>query len=159
MNQKIWGPGLWLFLHTLTFNYPIDPSKDDKMRMKRFFYSLGDILPCKYCRENYTKNLKSNPIKLESKREFIRWLIDIHNEVNIQENKQVVKELDVLDTYERIYGKKIELDENTGMARKSLFSKSVENIYSVKKYLIFSLILIILFLFLIKIILLKSKKY
>ena len=53
MNQKIWGPGLWLFLHTLTFNYPIDPSKDDKMRMKRFFYSLGDILPCKYCRENY----------------------------------------------------------------------------------------------------------
>jgi hypothetical protein len=146
MNQKIWGPGLWLFLHTLTFNYPVKPSKTDKMRMERFFYSVGDVLPCKYCRDNYKKHLKTYPIKLDSKREFIRWLIDIHNEVNIQQNKQVVNESDVFDTYERIYGKKIELDENTGMAKKNIFSKSLKNIYNYKLYLF---ILLVVFIFII----------
>jgi len=117
MDQKIWGPGLWLFLHTLTFNYPVSPSSDDKERMNRFFISIGDVLPCKYCRENYRKHIKKNPIQLNNKREFIRWLITIHNVVNEQEGKQHVKELDVISTYEKIYGKKIELDENTGMAK------------------------------------------
>ena len=117
MDQNIWGPGLWLFLHTLTFNYPVSPSRDDKTRMRRFFMALGDVLPCRYCRENYQKHLKNYPIQLDSKREFVRWLIQIHNEVNEQEGKQQVKELDILSTYEKIYRKKIDLDKDTGLAK------------------------------------------
>lgn len=146
MNQKVWGPGLWLFLHTLTFNYPVNPKKKDKERMRRFFMSLGDILPCRYCRENYAKHLKNNPIKLNSKREFVRWVICIHNEVNEQEGKQTVKELDVLQSYEKIYGKKIELDENMGMAKNSLFGNMFGYVNENKNnFFTFAIFVIILF--------------
>ena len=113
MDQKIWGPGLWLFLHTMTFNYPVNPTKIDKQKMRNFLLSLGDILPCKYCRDNFRKHLNNNPIKLDSKRDLVRWMICIHNEVNEQEGKQNVKELDVIQAYEKIYSKKLDLDENT----------------------------------------------
>ena len=29
-NPEIWGPGAWLFLHTITLNYPTNPTFEDK---------------------------------------------------------------------------------------------------------------------------------
>ena len=37
MNPKIWGPGGWLFLHSITLNYPENPTENDKMYHKNFF--------------------------------------------------------------------------------------------------------------------------
>ena len=39
MDPKIWGPPGWLFLHTITFNYPTNPTEEDKKYYKNFFYS------------------------------------------------------------------------------------------------------------------------
>ena len=30
MMTYIWGPPLWHFLHTMSFNYPVNPTKHDK---------------------------------------------------------------------------------------------------------------------------------
>ena len=30
MITSIWGPPLWHFLHTMSFNYPVNPSSEDK---------------------------------------------------------------------------------------------------------------------------------
>ena len=30
MMTSIWGPSLWHFLHTMSFNYPVYPSKTEK---------------------------------------------------------------------------------------------------------------------------------
>ena len=30
MLTLIWGPPLWHTLHTISFNYPVKPNKDDK---------------------------------------------------------------------------------------------------------------------------------
>jgi len=30
MLTYVWGPPLWHFLHTMSFNYPVKPTKDDK---------------------------------------------------------------------------------------------------------------------------------
>ena len=30
MNQNIWGPHLWFSLHTISFNYPLKPTENDK---------------------------------------------------------------------------------------------------------------------------------
>ena len=35
MDPKIWGPPGWLFLHTLTFNYPNNPTKEEKETTKK----------------------------------------------------------------------------------------------------------------------------
>lgn len=58
MLTLIWGPPLWHTLHTISFNYPVKPTKDDKDNYYVFFKSIENILPCRYCRDNYKKNLK-----------------------------------------------------------------------------------------------------
>mgnify|MGYP001482058269 CR=1 FL=1 len=30
MLTSVWGPSLWHFLHTVSFNYPVRPTKKDK---------------------------------------------------------------------------------------------------------------------------------
>ena len=37
MLTLIWGPPLWHTLHTISFNYPVKPNKDDKDNYYVFF--------------------------------------------------------------------------------------------------------------------------
>lgn len=52
MLTSVWGPSMWHFLHIMSFNYPNNPTNEDKKHYKDFILSLRDILPCKYCRIN-----------------------------------------------------------------------------------------------------------
>ena len=58
MLTTIWGPGMWHFLHTMSFNYPVKPNDEQKTHYKNYIFSLQKVLPCKYCRDNYANNLK-----------------------------------------------------------------------------------------------------
>jgi len=40
MITSIWGPGMWHFLHTMSFNYPVKPTKKDKDQYESFIQSL-----------------------------------------------------------------------------------------------------------------------
>lgn len=90
MMTKVWGPPGWLFLHCITFGYPyaINPNNPDHQHKKRdyaiFFKSLGNVFPCKYCRESYLKFIKELPIEpfLNSRKDLTDWLYQIHNKVN-----------------------------------------------------------------------------
>ena len=90
MMTYIWGPPLWHFLHTMSFNYPVEPTEKDKKYYKDFIKSMEKILPCKYCRDNYKSNLKNVPLNsnaLKNRENFSRWMYDFHNEVNRRLNK------------------------------------------------------------------------
>ena len=84
MDTKSWGPHGWFFLHTITFNYPDDPSEENKYYHKQLFLNFSETLPCKYCRNSYKKFVKELPIEpyLESKKLLAIWLYKIHNKVN-----------------------------------------------------------------------------
>lgn len=90
MMTKIWGPAGWMFLHCITFGYPyaINPNnpthKYKKQHYKIFFESLGNVFPCKYCRESYLIFIKELPIDnyLDSRKNLCKWLYKIHNKVN-----------------------------------------------------------------------------
>jgi len=90
LMTRIWGPSGWLFLHCITFGYPykIDPTNPEHIAKQndyyRFFYYLGKVMPCKYCRNSYMDffTTKSPMSKLGSRKEFTKWLYDIHNMVN-----------------------------------------------------------------------------
>ena len=58
MMTSVWGPPMWHTLHTISFNYPVKPSKEEKDNYYNYFKSLEHVLPCRYCRENYKDNLK-----------------------------------------------------------------------------------------------------
>lgn len=85
MVTKIWGPIVWTALHTISFNYPVHPSQEDKSHYKEFIYSLRYVLPCKYCRINLTKNLKQKPLQachMKNRETFSRYIYELHEMVN-----------------------------------------------------------------------------
>ena len=57
MLTTIWGPSQWHFLHTMSFNYPVNPTVADKHHYRDYIYSLRYTLPCGKCRANLHKNL------------------------------------------------------------------------------------------------------
>jgi len=102
MNPKFWGPHAWIFLHSITMNYPKNPSEQDKHVYFKFFKSLENVLPCEKCAYNYSNNLKKLPIEpaLENRDKLIRWLIGIHNEVNRETGKPPYTYEQVIDEYD-----------------------------------------------------------
>lgn len=101
MNPNIWGPGAWLFLHSITLNFPKNPSHEQKRRYSDFFNLLMFVLPCNNCRVNYKKHLSDFPIRfnLNSRDDLVRWLITIHNETNKINGKKEIS----FDEFKKIY--------------------------------------------------------
>jgi hypothetical protein len=91
MLTSVWGPSTWHLLHTMSFNYPIKPTCEDKANYMNFILSLKNILPCGKCRENLKKNFKRLPLKLknmESRHTFSLYVYKLHEIVNTMLNKK-----------------------------------------------------------------------
>ncbi len=85
MLTSVWGPGMWHYLHTMSFNYPINPTLKDKHHYRDFVLQLKHVLPCGKCRKNLTKNYKKLPLKMSYMRDrdtFSRYIYDLHEIVN-----------------------------------------------------------------------------
>lgn len=117
MNKNIWGPSGWLFMHSISFQYPENPTEEDKNNYRVFFESLKNTIPCPKCREHYSENLKQKPIQLNSRDELIQWVIDIHNEVNEKNSKKIYSRQEVEKLYLSKYNYSIKenLTENSSM--------------------------------------------
>ena len=84
---KIWGPPLWTSLHCITFGYPIEPTPEQKINYKIFLEKVGDVLPCKFCRDSYKKFINEpdtllDDNALKNRGSLTKWLYDLHNKVN-----------------------------------------------------------------------------
>ena len=101
MNPKFWGPGAWIFLHSITMNYPKEPFDDDKQAYYNFFKNLENVIPCEKCGYNYSMNIQKYPVEpaLSSRDLLIRWLIKIHNEVNKETGKREYTYDEVIEEY------------------------------------------------------------
>ena len=85
MMTKIWGPAMWHYLHTMSFNYPVNPTNEDKKNYRDFVLNLKNVLPCKYCRINLSNNFKKKPIQMchmKSRDTFSRYIYELHETVN-----------------------------------------------------------------------------
>lgn len=85
MLTSVWGPSLWHYMHTMSFNYPVKPSREDKKHYRAFIMNLKHVLPCKYCRMNLRKNLKSLPLTnkdLKNRCNFSKWVYKLHEHIN-----------------------------------------------------------------------------
>ena len=104
MLTTVWGPSMWHFMHTMSFNYPVKPTDDQKRHYMDFILNLRNILPCKYCRMNLTNNLATRPLKMchmESRDTFSRFVYDLHETVNrMLGKKSGLTYCDVRERYE-----------------------------------------------------------
>ena len=113
MDPNIWGTKFWFSLHSVSFTYPFNPDTIDKDRYKTFFKLLEHLLPCVLCRKNYSKNIKNYPIEghLTNRKSLAYWVMDIHNTVNMENGKPSMTRDEMLESYEKQYGRKIYLDD------------------------------------------------
>ena len=81
----VWGPPMWHYLHTMSFNYPVHPTAADKRNYRAFILGLQHVLPCKYCRINLKTNFKNHPLRachLANRDAFSRYVYELHEIVN-----------------------------------------------------------------------------
>lgn len=91
MLTAVWGPSLWHSLHAISFNYPINPSNEEKKNYKNWIKNLKYVLPCKYCRVNLVKNFKQLPLtskNMKNRETFSRYIYNLHELVNKMLGKQ-----------------------------------------------------------------------
>ena len=104
MLTTVWGPALWHYLHTMSFNYPIQPTTEDKKHYRDLIINLQNVLPCKYCRINLKTNLKQMPLKMENMKNreaFSRYIYELHELVNkLLKKKSNLTYCDVRERYE-----------------------------------------------------------
>ncbi len=132
MDPSIWGPHLWYVLHIITFAYPKEPSEYDKRRYGDFFNVLKDIIPCDICQKHLIKYMAEYPIgpHLDSKADLIKWLIQIHNFVNVSLGKPVHTPAEVVEIYKNInpISPFYNVDENE-IREKRRFEKTKQILY------------------------------
>ena len=88
---NVWGPLMWTYLHIMSFNYPINPSEEDKKHYRDFIINLQYVLPCKYCRINLTNNFKTKPLEMDNmanRETFSKYVYELHESVNKMLNKK-----------------------------------------------------------------------
>ena len=104
MLTPSWGPAAWHFIHMLSFNYPVNPTIENKKHYRDFVYNLRNILPCKYCRINLTNNLKKKPLlmcHMKNRETFSRYIYELHELVNkMLGKKSNLSYCDVRERYE-----------------------------------------------------------
>ena len=85
MMTSIWGPTLWHSLHTISFNYPVEPTTVQKKDYYNFFLSLENVLPCGKCRTNFKQNIIDVPFSMdimETRYTFSKYIYDLHEHIN-----------------------------------------------------------------------------
>jgi hypothetical protein len=114
MMTSIWGPAMWHALHTISFDYPVHPTSEEKKHYKDFIESLKYVLPCKYCRTNLTNNLKIYPIRechMKNRDTFSRYVYNLHEIINkMLGKKSGLSYCDVRETYEHFRSRCTESD-------------------------------------------------
>lgn len=101
---SVWGPFFWHTIHIVALGYPNSPTYTDKKSAKEFYESLAFLLPCAICKEHYKEHLAKNPLTpfLDSKKDLLKWTINIHNLVNKKLGKPEWTHEEVMIYYERL---------------------------------------------------------
>ena len=85
MLTTVWGPSTWHLLHTISFNYPNEPTSEEKTHYRDFVLNLKHVLPCGKCRANLIKNFKKLPLTtahMKSRATFSKYMYRLHELIN-----------------------------------------------------------------------------
>ena len=104
-DPREWGPPMWKIYHTIAEN--LGKSKKELAQNDELYYfktlqkKILTILPCKVCKNHYkeySKNIKSVPYN-EIKKYGKEYFLNLHNEINEEADKPIVKYEDLETMY------------------------------------------------------------
>ena len=146
MLTAIWGPGMWHFLHSMSFNYPVNPTQEEKENYRDFMLSLKNILPCGKCRKNLRSNYKRLPITMnvmKSRDTFSRYIYDLHELINgMLGKKSGLSYEDIRERYEHFRSRCVIEDEKIKRLAKMIKKEKgcVEPMYGKKSKCIITIV-------------------
>ncbi len=145
MLTTVWGAPMWHYLHTMSFNYPVKPTLEEKRNYRNFVLNLKNVLPCKYCRQNLKLNFAKMPLTMShmsSRDTFSRYIYDLHELVNRMLNKESgLSYCDVRERYEHFRARCIEEKEKEKEKEKEIKEKGcTEPLYGKKAKCILSIV-------------------
>lgn len=84
---SIWGKFAWNHISFVAFNYPIDPTSEDKLHYKAFIENFVYTLPCNLCKESCKNFVVTEPTILNddvfaSRDNLVEYIYKLHNRVN-----------------------------------------------------------------------------
>jgi hypothetical protein len=114
MDPKIWGPKLWFISHAISFNYPENPTQDDKENHIAWFKLYKDMIMCEVCKQHYSEHFAKDPVDnhLDSREDLIKWVWQLHNKVNESLNKTPWSFEQMMDHYSKIFSQKCTINAN-----------------------------------------------
>jgi hypothetical protein len=131
MLTTVWGPSTWHLLHTMSFNYPVNPTCQDKQNYRNFILNLQNVLPCGKCRKNLKKNFKKLPLKwkyMENREKFSMYIYKLHELINKMLNKDSgLTYNDVRERYEHFRSRCAKSIKELEKDRKELEKKEMES--------------------------------
>ena len=129
MLTTVWGPSQWHVLHTMSFNYPVNPTSKDKRNYRNYILSLQNVLPCGKCRDNLRKNFIKLPLlkkHMKSRQTFSKYIYDLHELVNDMLGKKSGLSYDqVRNTYENFRSRCLATDKEKEKIQ-NLLNKTVK---------------------------------
>jgi len=107
ISPLYWGKAGWRFIHHIALNFPDNATESEKQDYLNFLNSIDKVLPCPICGVHFKDNMIKHPPRLDSKREFFNWSVDMHNEVNISQGKPIVSHDDafnqIMESWQKDY--------------------------------------------------------
>ena len=106
ISNSIWGPALWLILHSACERIGVHNMKKLPQEESRIWLGLLQrlrySLPCPQCKKHYNAFFSGNPITVITRDSVRRWLFHLHNQVNQRLEKPAFSE-ESLPQYEAIF--------------------------------------------------------
>lgn len=100
MLPDIWGEDMWNCFHRIAYDYPDNPTLENREHYRNFYEGLQYVLPCSGCRTNFSIHLEELPLTdevLANRNNLLQWTIKIHNLVNSSLGKPVLTDAEAMD--------------------------------------------------------------
>ena len=88
ITKKSWN-NIWFILHKLSY---LISNIYELNKLKSILINLN--LPCKLCQDHFITYKNKNPIP-DDKNDIINWIITLHNDININNNKKTFSRSEV----------------------------------------------------------------
>ena len=92
IGKREWGNRTWAFLHAFAATYKKSRfSEEQRSNIRSFFRNLDSFIPCRACQTHCAKLSKDQrtvqgleeALAADSPDRFVRFIIDMHNSVNL----------------------------------------------------------------------------
>ena len=101
INNILWNI-YWNSLHWLSLNYPVNPDDNDKRQLLELTNKMIDNgISCNICKKHFEiwNNLYPIEENYNSRDDIMKWYQDLHNDINMKNNKKSLQMEQFLDIY------------------------------------------------------------